>query len=260
MRLTVERLSLGYGGHAVIEDVNLEIAAGEMVALVGPNGSGKSTFLRGLARLHRPLRGTVRLEDTDIRTIGSRDFARRVAFLPQAPEFSVDLTVEDLVWRGRYPHQGLLARGSDRDALAVHRALTATGLQPIARRSLGRISGGERQRAWIAMALAQEPRVLLLDEPTSSLDVFHQVELVQLLRDLNATGITIVAAIHDLVLAAEFADRVIAVRGGRVLFDGAAVDVMTPETLRTVFGVPMRVLVCDAPGMPIAIPLHERRR
>ena len=256
MKLAAVGLSLAYGQRRVIQGVSLEIASGEMVAIVGPNGSGKSTLLRGLGRLHRPTSGHVLLGDSDIRTLGPKEVARTLAVLPQSPGGGMDLTVRELVWRGRYPHQGLLQRAKQIDHEAVAWAMAASDIAHLAERTIAELSGGERQRAWIALALAQQPRVLLLDEPTSFLDIQHQVEIMEFLGRLNADGMTIVAVVHDLVLAARYAMRVIAMRDGVVQFDGAPADVFNPEALERVFGIPMMVLRDPETGQPIPLPRH----
>jgi iron complex transport system ATP-binding protein len=259
MRLTVENLTLAYGGRIVVRDVSLQIDAGEMVAIVGPNGSGKSTLLRGMSRLHRPECGQVLLGENDIRSLGARDVARVLAILPQNPDGGLDLTVRELAWRGRYPHQGILQRATRTDAEAVEWAMEASDVTGLADRTLGSLSGGERQRAWIALALAQQPKVLLLDEPTSFLDVAHQIEVMHLLRRLNHEGITVVTVLHDLTLVGRFADRIIAMCGGRVAFDGPPLRVLTPEALERVFGVAMMVLTDPESGMPIPLPRPDPR-
>ncbi|PFG73833.1 ABC transporter ATP-binding protein [Tepidiforma thermophila] len=254
MNLAVEHLTLAHGHRVVVHDVSFTVEAGEMVAIVGPNGSGKSTLLRGMARLHPPRAGRVLLDGRDIRGMNSRHVARVLAILPQAPAGGLDLTVRELAFRGRYPHQGLLQRVTRRDIDAVEWALESTDVLHLADRPLAALSGGERQRAWIAMALAQEPRILLLDEPTTFLDVAHQVDVMHLLRRLNARGITIVAVLHDLALAGRFTSRVIALRDGRLAFDGPPSAVLQPEALERVFGVPMLVLADPDTGLPIPIP------
>lgn len=254
MKLTVENLSLGYGGRTVVKDVSLQIDAGEMVAIVGPNGSGKSTLLRGMSRLMRPETGRVLLGETDIRSMGAREVARRLAILPQSPDAGMDLTVRELVWRGRYPHQGILQRATKPDIEAVEWALRAADVSALAERPLGSLSGGERQRAWIALALAQQPGVMLLDEPTSFLDIAHQVEVMHLLRRLNRQGMTLVAVLHDLVLAGRHADRIIAIRDGQVEFDGPPREVLEPRALERVFTVPMMVIPDPETGLPIPLP------
>lgn len=254
MKLTVEHLTLAHGHRTVVRDVSFDIVPGEMVAILGPNGSGKSTLLRGMARLHPPRAGRVLLDGRDIRTMNTRQVARLLAILPQAPATGLDLTVRELAFRGRYPHQGFLQRITQHDAQVVEWALQATDALALAERPLAALSGGERQRAWIAMALAQQPRILLLDEPTTFLDVAHQIEIMHLLRRLNAQGITIVAVLHDLALAGRFTTRIIALRDGTVAFDGPPTAVLEPDALERVFGVPMLVLPDPETGLPIPIP------
>jgi len=254
MNLSVRALSLAHGARTVIDRVSFEIGSGEMVAIVGPNGGGKSTLLRGMSRLQRPTGGHVLLGETDIRALRPREVARTLAILPQSPGAGTDLTVRELVWRGRYPHQGILQRATRADAEAVDWALHSADVAQFAERALGSLSGGERQRAWIALALAQQPRVLLLDEPTSFLDIAHQVEIMRLLRRLHGEGMTVVAVLHDLVLAGRYADRIIAVRQGRIEADGPPAAVLEPATLERVFNIPMVVLKDPETGLPIPIP------
>lgn len=254
MKLSVQGLSLGYGSRRVVENVSFDVDAGEMVAIVGPNGSGKSTLLRGMARLQKPTAGRVLLGETDIREIGARAVARILAVLPQSPDGGADLTVRELVFRGRFPHQGIMQRITAADLDAVEWAMDAADVTALASRTTGSLSGGERQRAWIALALAQQPKVLLLDEPTSFLDIAHQVEVMHLLRRLNREGMTVVSVLHDLVLAGRFSDRVIAVHNGTIAFDGHPVDVLEPKGLERVFGVAMSVLRDPETGMPIPLP------
>ncbi len=262
MKLTIRDLALGYGGRPAVDGVSFEIGGGEMVAIVGPNGSGKSTLLRGMSRLQKPERGQVLLGETDIRSMSPRAVARQLAILPQSPDGGLDLTVRELAWRGRYPHQGILQRARRVDFEAVEWALEAADVEYLSERGLASLSGGERQRAWIALALAQQPRVLLLDEPTTFLDIQHQLEVMRLLRRLNREGMTVVVVLHDLVLAGRFADRVIALRQGRIEFDGAPREVLLPEALERVFGVPMMVLSDPETGLPVPLPRgmrHEQR-
>jgi iron complex transport system ATP-binding protein len=254
MKLTVEDVRLGYNGRVVVDGVTFAVEPGEMVSIVGPNGSGKSTLLRGMSRLQKPMSGRVLLDETDIRAMSARQVARNLAILTQSPDAGPDLTVRELVFRGRYPHQGILQRVTAADIEAVEWAMAAADTAQFATRPLGSLSGGERQRAWIALALAQQPRVLLLDEPTSFLDISHQVEVMHLLRRLNHEGMTVVAVLHDLVLAARFSDRVIAMRSGRVEFDGPPRQVLEPAGLERVFGVPMMILTDPESGLPIPLP------
>ncbi len=256
MRLTSESLTLRYNGRDAVHEVSLDLESGELIAIVGPNGSGKTTLLRGLSRLLSPVAGNVLLDGDDIRAISSRDVARRLAVLPQEHPEGVDITVHELVWRGRAPHQGILQRATATDHEAVAWALEAADVTHVAARPLGSLSGGERQRAWIALALAQQPRVLLLDEPTSFLDVQHQVEVMALLSRLNAEGMTIIAVVHDLALAGRFMQRVIGMRDGLIAFDGPAGEVLRPEPLEEVFGVPMVVLEDPESGLPVPLPRY----
>jgi len=256
VRLTSESLTLRYNGRDAVHEVSLDLESGELIAIVGPNGSGKTTLLRGLSRLLSPVAGHVLLDGDDIRAISSRDVARRLAVLPQEHPEGVDITVHELVWRGRAPHQGILQRATATDHEAVAWALDAADVSHVAARPLGSLSGGERQRAWIALALAQQPRVLLLDEPTSFLDVQHQVEVMALLSRLNAEGMTIIAVVHDLALAGRFMQRVIGMRDGLIAFDGPAGEVLRPEPLEEVFGVPMVVLEDPESGLPVPLPRY----
>jgi len=194
------------------------------------------------------------LGETDIRDISARAVARTLAILPQSPDGGADLSVRELVYRGRFPHQGLMQRITEADTEAVEWAMEAADVAALANRTTGSLSGGERQRAWIALALAQQPKVLLLDEPTSFLDIAHQVEVMHLLRRLNREGITVVSVLHDLVLAGRFSDRVIAVSDGRIEFDGPPAQVLEPAGLERVFGVAMMVLRDPETGLPIPLP------
>jgi len=254
MTLEARGLTLGYGDRVVVHNASLRVERGEMLALIGPNGSGKSTLLRGLARLLRPRAGDVRLDGEDVWTLGARDVARRLAILPQSPDAGLDYTVEELVSRGRYPHQSMLRGITARDVEAINRALYDADLDALRGRTLGTLSGGERQRAWIALALAQEPRFLLLDEPTAFLDVRHSVEVMELLRRLSAGGMTVVAVLHDLLLAARYADRVAAISEGRLRADGSPPEVFRGELLHQVFGIEMTVIEDPATGRPLPIP------
>ena len=254
MRLTVENVSLSYGSRRVVDNVSFAVDAGQMVSIVGPNGSGKSTLLRGMSRLQKPSSGRVLLGETDIRDLGARAVARNLAILPQSPDGGADLTVRELVYRGRFPHQGIMQRVTPADTEAVEWAMEAADVTGLANRTTGSLSGGERQRAWIALALAQQPKVLLLDEPTSFLDIAHQVEVMHLLRRLNREGMTVVSVLHDLVLAGRFSDRVIAISNGHVEFDGPPAEVLEPAGLERVFGVAMMVLRDPETGMPIPLP------
>jgi iron complex transport system ATP-binding protein len=256
VRLDVTGLRAGYGGQDVLRGLDLQIAAGEFVAIVGPNGSGKSTLLRAMGRVLRPRGGAVLLDGRAITQWPNGEVARNLALLPQGPALSNDLAVEELVWIGRSPHQGMLGLPSQRDRTAVERALHDTGIEAFRSRRMASLSGGERQRAWIAMALAQEPRILLLDEPTTFLDLSYQIEVLELLRRLNRErGLTVVLILHDLNHAARYAGRVIVLNEGRVFCDGTPAAVLTVETLRAVFGVEGRVIPASAETPMVIVPL-----
>ncbi|MCC6831052.1 MAG: ABC transporter ATP-binding protein [Thermoleophilia bacterium] len=246
---------LAYDGTEVVRGADLELRAGEVVAVVGPNASGKSTLLRGMARLMRPTAGTVVLDGGDIRRRPTREVARMLGLLPQHPVAPEAITVAELVERGRHPHRGWLTAGrGDREAVAS--ALEATGTADLAHRAVDTLSGGQRQRVWIAMALAQEPEVLLLDEPISFLDVAHQIDVLDLLAEVNARrGTTIAMVLHDLNLASRYAHRLAVVAGGRVIATGTPDEVLTLGVLREAFGLDARLMRCPVSGMPIVVPV-----
>lgn len=259
MKLEAAGLVMAHGRLVAVDGVSLSVAPGELLAIVGPNGSGKSTLLRGLARLHPLAAGEVTLDGRPLRALSSREIARNLAILPQSPDAGLDLTVRELVWRGRYPHQGVLQRARTQDYAAVKAAMEAADVTGIADRGLSSLSGGERQRAWIALALAQEPKVLLLDEPTTSLDLRHELDVMRLLRQLAASGMAVVAVLHDLGLVGRFADRVIGLSCGRVAFDGEPAKVFSEGALERVFEVPMVIIEEPGTGRPIPLtaPISE---
>jgi iron complex transport system ATP-binding protein len=258
VKIEARLLDAGYDSHLVIRELDLAVGRGEIVALVGPNGSGKSTILRVLARVLKPRSGAVFIDGRAVHSLSTREVARELALLPQGPTLANDLSVDELVWMGRSPHQGMLGLPTLADREAVEWAIAETGVGDLRRRGLASLSGGERQRAWIAMALAQKPQVLLLDEPTTFLDLNHQIEVLDLVRYLNREhGITVVMVLHDLNQAARYAGRIIVLREGRIHCHGAPREVLTSETLRAVFGVEGRVL--DGPeGVDMLIVPIER--
>lgn len=254
-RLVADAVTLGYGDRVVVDDLTLPIAPGRITAIVGANGSGKSTLLRALARLLRPNAGQVLLDGTAIATRPTREIARTLGLLPQSPVAPEGIAVADLVGRGRHPHQRMLARWSPHDYAAVATALEATGIADLADRAVDELSGGQRQRVWIAMALAQETDILLLDEPTTFLDVAHQMEVLDLLADLNAArGTTIVMVLHDLNLAARYADELVALRDGRLHAVGAPDEIVTDALVREVFGLDCSVIPDPLTGKPLVLP------
>ncbi|MHC5557463.1 ABC transporter ATP-binding protein [Kocuria sp. U4B] len=255
-RLTVENLSLGYGDRTVIDHLDLSVPPGQVTAIVGPNACGKSTLLRSLSRLLAPRTGRVILDGKDVHRMPARQLARTLGLLPQSPIAPEGITVADLVGRGRHPHQGLFSRWSAEDDDAVAAALDATGTAALAERSVDELSGGQRQRVWIAMALAQQTDLLLLDEPTTFLDVSHQVEVLDLLTDLNHTrGTTIVMVLHDLNLAARYTDHLIALSAGRLHAAGPPDAVLTEDTVRAVFGLESQVIIDPTSGRPLMLPI-----
>ena len=244
-KLSADALDAGYPStrELVLRALSLGVAEGEVVALVGPNGSGKSTLLRVLGRVLKPRSGVVYLDGRAMRDWPTREIARRLALLPQGPTLSADLTVEELVRMGRSPHQGILGIPTREDDEAVENAIRETSIETLVGRQVQTLSGGERQRVWLAMAIAQQPRVLLLDEPTTFLDLHHQLEVLDLIRDLNYEhGLTVVMVLHDLNQAARYSNRVVVLRNGEVYRDGPPRTVLTPETLREVFGVEGRIM------------------
>ena len=260
-RLSAHDLALGYDGTTIVHDLTLAIPDGRMTALIGPNACGKSTLLRGLARLLRPRGGGVVLDGEDIHALPSREVATRLGLLPQSPTAPERLTVEDLVGRGRYPHQRWFRQWSREDEAAVERALALTDIGDLRGRHVDELSGGQRQRAWIAMALAQETPLLLLDEPTTYLDLAHQIEVLDLLHRLMAEeGRTIVLVIHDLNMACRYADHLVAMSDGRIRVVGRPVDVVSEAMVREIFGVECRILPDPDSGVPMVLPIGRPDR
>ena len=254
-RFIAETVRLGYDRRVVSDGLDLRIPAGELTVIVGPNACGKSTLLRALARLQRPQAGTILLDGADIHRQSTKEVARRVGLLPQSAIAPERMLVRDLVARGRSPHQSLLRQWSAEDHAAVERALALTGTTALADRSVDELSGGQRQRVWLALVLAQDAETVLLDEPTTFLDLAHQFEILELCRRLHADqGRTVVAVLHDLNQAARYATHLIALRDGEVRAEGAPADVVTSEFVQSVFG--LRALVVPDPltGTPLVVP------
>ncbi|TCL71273.1 ABC transporter ATP-binding protein [Rhizobium sp. BK251] len=258
-RLAARDLTLGYATIKVLDGVDVAIPDGKITALIGANGSGKSTLLRALGRIIQPLGGIVTLDGKAIATMPGKAIAQTLALLPQSPVSPDGLTVRQLCRFGRHPHKGMLSRTTIRDEEIVGASLAATGLADLAERPLDRLSGGQRQRAWIAMALAQETPILLLDEPTTYLDIAHQLEVLELLKELNGKrGRTIVMVVHDLNHAAQYADHIIAVAGGGIHASGSPADLLKPDLIRTVFGIDAMVIPHPADGTPLCLPIASR--
>lgn len=254
--LTIENLTLGYGNRNVIEKLDLTIPPGQVTAIVGANACGKSTLLRSMSRLLAPRTGRVVLDGKEVHRTPAKQLARTLGLLPQSPIAPEGITVADLVGRGRHPHQGMFARWSKEDDSAVAEALDATETAALADRPVDELSGGQRQRVWIAMALAQHTDLLLLDEPTTFLDVSHQIEVLDLLTDLNQQrGTTIVMVLHDLNMAARYSDHLIALADGTLHAAGKPAEVLTEDTVRAVFGLESQVITDPTSGKPLMLPL-----
>ncbi|MEU6966599.1 ABC transporter ATP-binding protein [Kitasatospora aureofaciens] len=259
-RLAAHGLGLRYGDRTILEGLDLELPGGAVTAIVGPNACGKSTLLRGLIRLLDPAAGTVTLDGADIHRMPARTLAKRMGLLPQQPVTPEAVTVEALVRLGRYPHQRMLSPWSKADQAAVEEALTRTGTAELRDRQVDRLSGGQRQRVWIALALAQETDLLLLDEPTTFLDLRHQLDVLDLVADLHAeAGRTVVMVLHDLGQAARYADHLVVLKDGRVAAAGPPTEVLTAELVESVFGVPCRVVPDPETGTPLVVPRARTR-
>lgn len=262
--IRAQRLVASYEGREVLHGVDIAFRPGAITVVLGANASGKSTLLRALARLLPLTSGTVTLDGDDVRALPSKVLARRVGLLPQSSTAPPGITVGELIARGRYPHQRLLQQWSADDARAVDTAVHATGLNDLVDRPLDELSGGQRQRAWIALLLAQDTPVMLLDEPTTYLDIAHQLEVLELIRDLNRSQErTVIMVLHDLDQACRYADELIVLKEGEVVTTGAPADVMTAELVATAFGIEAEVQRHPRTGHPIVLPiasLSGRRR
>lgn len=253
--LAANELTLGYDKQEIIRSLGISIPEGKVTALVGPNGCGKSTLLRGLARLMSPKSGSVLLDGKEISQYSSKDVARRLGILPQGPSAPDGITVRELVSQGRYPHQSLLRQWSTADEEAVDWALEITTLSDLSGRYLDTLSGGQRQRAWIAMTLAQQTPVLLLDEPTTFLDLAHQVEILTLLDELNEReGRTIVMVLHDINQACRYAHHLVALRDGQVIAQGDPREIVDHGMVCDVFGIECHVVRDPVSGTPLCLP------
>lgn len=258
-RLYGEDLAMSYGKKVIAENLTVAIPDGHFTAIIGPNGCGKSTLLRTLSRLMSPQQGHVYLDGEQIQRFASKEVARRIGLLAQNATTPGDITVQELVARGRYPHQPLFSRWRKEDEEAVSRAMQATGVTALAGQSVDTLSGGQRQRAWIAMVLAQETAIMLLDEPTTWLDISHQIDLLELLSELNREkGYTLAAVLHDLNQACRYATHLIALREGEIVAEGAPKDIVTAELIESIYG--MRSIIIEDPvaGTPLVVPLGRK--
>lgn len=256
-RIEVQSLTVAYDGTTAIDALSLPIPRGRITVLAGPNGCGKSTLLRALRRLHRPSGGQVLLDDVDIARLGERELARHIGLLAQSPSAPEDMIVEELVRLGRYPHQSMLQPWSPNDARALEAALAGTGVTDLRTRRLGSLSGGQLQRVWIAMVLAQETDVICLDEPVNHLDMAHQIECLELVAKLNAEhGRTVILVLHDLNLAARYADQLVFMKDGLVAARGASEALMVEDLIGRVFSVQCQVIVDPVHRRPLCIPIR----
>ncbi|QKW05738.1 ABC transporter ATP-binding protein [Streptomyces sp. NA04227] len=260
-RLIADDVTLGYDQRVIAERLSVQIPDNSFTVIVGPNACGKSTLLRALARMLKPSRGRVLLDGQVIQSVPAKQAARTLGLLPQSSIAPDGITVGDLVARGRYPHQGLLRQWSRQDEQVVRESMAATGVEAIARRQVDELSGGQRQRVWIAMALAQQTPLLLLDEPTTYLDIQHQIDVLDLCAELHEEqGRTLVAVLHDLNHAARYATHLIALREGRVVAEGAPGDIVTAQLVEEVFGLRCQVIEDPETGTPLVVPAARAAR
>lgn len=259
-RLHVDSATIGYDKRVISEYLSVSIPNESFTVIVGPNACGKSTLLRGLSRLLRPSAGQIVLDGADINSYKTKEVARRVGLLPQTSIAPDGITVADLVARGRYPHQGFVRQWSEEDEKAVARAMHQTAVTDLSGRLVDELSGGQRQRVWVAMALAQHTDILLLDEPTTFLDITHQIELMELLTDLHSVGHTLVAVLHDLNHAARYGTHLIAMKAGQVVAEGPPDQVVTAELVEEVFGLRCIVVPDPVAGTPQVVPLGRDGR
>jgi iron complex transport system ATP-binding protein len=258
-RLRADGITIDYNGHVVVDGLDIAIPDGEVTAIIGPNACGKSTLLRALARLLRPSVGQVILDGEQIHKLPTKEVARRLGLLPQAPISPEGIIVVDLIARGRTPHQRLFQQWSEADESAVRSALDATGTADLANRPVDKLSGGQRQRVWIAMALAQETELLLLDEPTTFLDIAHQIDVLDLVQQLNRErGRTVVVVLHNLNLACRYATHVVAMHDGSLVAAGRPSEVITTDTVRDVFGLESLIIDDPVSGTPLIVPISPQ--
>lgn len=255
--LAAQSITLGYKDRTICRDLSLAVQPGSFTVIIGPNACGKSTLLRALARLLAPVEGTVLIDGHDIAKLPTKSVARRLGLLPQSFAAPNGITVSELVGRGRYPHQSIFRQWSAADEVAVHSAMADTDIAGLADQPIDTLSGGQRQRAWVAMALAQETSLLLLDEPTTFLDIAHQIELLDLFATLNRKGRTIVAVLHDLNQASRYASHLVAMRNGTIVAQGNPEEIVTPEMIKSVFDLESVVIPDPITGSPLVVP-HRR--
>ncbi|APT93409.1 iron-dicitrate transporter ATP-binding subunit [Corynebacterium phocae] len=251
--LSAKNLYVGYGGTNIIDGLDVDIPRGELTVIVGPNACGKSTLLRSLIRV-LSAEGAIYLDGKDIKKMGSKDIARQMGLLPQSPVAPEGIVVYDLVARGRYPHQDMLGRWTKADETAVNSALRRARVEAFQDKRLDELSGGQRQRVWLAMVLAQDTPIVLLDEPTTYLDITHQVQVLNLARDLHRSGVTVVTVLHELTLAFRYATNLIVMKDGAIQAQGPVDEVVTEDLLQEVYGLNCRLVEDPESGRPIVVP------
>ncbi|MFF7280205.1 ATP-binding cassette domain-containing protein [Streptomyces griseorubiginosus] len=260
-RLSADTVTLAYDQRVIAEELSVEIPDHSFTVIVGPNACGKSTLLRALSRMLKPSQGKVLLDGQVIQSMPAKKVARTLGLLPQSSIAPDGITVADLVGRGRYPHQGILRQWSIEDERVVRESMRQTGVAELAERYVDELSGGQRQRVWIAMALAQQTPLLLLDEPTTYLDIQHQIDVLDLCAELHEEqGRTLVAVLHDLNHAARYATHLIALKGGQIIAEGAPNDIVTAELVEEVFGLRCQVIDDPETGTPLVVPAARKAR
>ncbi|MBI8999843.1 ABC transporter ATP-binding protein [Corynebacterium sp. CCM 9185] len=256
-RLQARNITVGYGDKVILENLDVSIPDGEFTVIVGPNACGKSTLLRALARMLPTTTGAVHLDDTPISDTPPKDVARRLSLLPQSPHAPDGILVEDLIGRGRYPHQGMFRQWSASDQQAVEQAMSRANVTDLADRFVAELSGGQRQRVWIALVLAQQTPIVLLDEPTTYLDITHQIEVLNLARNLQREGVTIVAVLHELTLAFRYATNLIMMKEGQIVGSGPVTDLVTPDLIHDVYNLNCDLITDPHSGRPIVVPVDQ---
>ncbi len=258
--LSARGLTAGYGDREILHRVDLDVPEGEFTVIVGPNACGKSTLLKALARGLKPTAGSITLDGEPLTAYRPKQLAKRLGMLPQSPVAPEGVTVAELVGRGRYPHQALLRQWSSSDEAVIARAMRQAGVAELAERTLDELSGGQRQRVWIAMALAQETPTLLLDEPTTFLDISHQIEVLELARSLHVAGRTVVAVLHELNLAFRYATHLVVMHDGEIVAQGVPSEVVTAELIGEVYDLPCTIIDDPVARTPMVIPLAGANR